>query len=100
MRKVYKNPKELATCLKDLVDLYLDDLMTYEKLEEKVSKIVEANKNSIYKNEVINTKLANVLGDLRIDVINKIVKEKIRKIDLILKPRIQKYTYKPIHFEK
>ncbi|ABS33044.1 MULTISPECIES: TIGR04540 family protein [Clostridium] len=76
MRKVYKNPKELATCLKDLVDLYLDDLMTYEKLEEKVSKIVEANKNSIYKNEVINTKLANVLGDLRIDVINKIVKEK------------------------
>lgn len=79
MRKVYKNPKELATCLKDLVDLYLDDLMTYEKLEEKVSKIVEANKNSIYKNEVINTKLANVLGDLRIDVINKIVKEKLGK---------------------
>ncbi|MBY6796771.1 TIGR04540 family protein [Clostridium botulinum] len=76
MRKVYKNPKELATCLKDLVDLYLDDLMTYEKLEEKVSKIVEANQNSIYKNEVINTKLANVLGDLRIDVINKIVKDK------------------------
>ncbi len=76
MRKVYKNPKELATCLKDLVDLYLDDLMTYEKLEEKVSKIVDANKNSIYKNEVINTKLAIVLGDLRIDVINKIVKDK------------------------
>ncbi|OSA72512.1 ribonuclease P [Clostridium botulinum] len=76
MRKVYKNPKELATCLKDLVDLYLEDLMTYEKLEERVEKIVEANKNSIYKNGVINTKLANVLGDLRIDVINKIVKEK------------------------
>lgn len=75
MRKVYKNPKELATCLKDLVDLYFEDLMTYEKLEEKVSKIVEANKDSIYKNGVINTKLANVLGDLRIDVINKIVKE-------------------------
>ncbi|NFC04060.1 TIGR04540 family protein [Clostridium botulinum] len=84
MRKVYKNPKELATCLKDLVDLYFEDLMTYEKLEERVSKIVEANKDSIYKNGVINTKLANVLGDLRIDVINKIVKEKIKKIDLIL----------------
>ncbi|MDU6877536.1 TIGR04540 family protein [Clostridium tepidum] len=79
MRKVYKNPKELAICLKDLVDLYLDDLMTYENLEEKVSKIVEANKNSIYKNGDINTKLANVLGDLRIDVINKIVDEKIEK---------------------
>ncbi len=78
MRKVYKNPKELAICLKDLVDLYLDDLMTYENLEEKVSKIVEANKNSIYKNGDINTKLANVLGDLRIDVINKIVDEKLK----------------------
>ncbi|NFA58963.1 TIGR04540 family protein [Clostridium sporogenes] len=76
MRKVYKNPKELASCLKDLVDLYFEDLMTYEKLEEKVSKIVEANENSIYKNDVINTKLANVLGDLRIDVINKIAEEK------------------------
>lgn len=75
MRKVYKNPKELATCLKDLVDLYFEDLMTYEKLEEKVSKIVEANKDSIYKNGSINTKLANVLGNLRIDVINKIVKK-------------------------
>lgn len=38
MRKVYKNPKELATCLKDLVDLYFEDLMTYEKLEEKFLK--------------------------------------------------------------
>ena len=27
MRKVYKNPKELGACLKDLVDFYLDDVM-------------------------------------------------------------------------
>ena len=43
MRAVYKNPKELATCLKDLIDLYLDDLMTYEKLTVKILKIVDAN---------------------------------------------------------
>ena len=76
MRKVYKNPKELASCLKDLVDLYFEDLMTYEKLEERVLKMVEANPNSVYKNGFMNNKLANVLGDLRIEVIDKIVKEK------------------------
>ena len=31
MRAVYRNPKELATKLKDLVDLYQDDLLAYEK---------------------------------------------------------------------
>lgn len=76
MRKVYKNPKELASCLKDLVDLYFEDIMTYEKLEEKVSKIVEANKNSMYRNGVMHTKFQNVLGDQRIEVINKIVEDK------------------------
>ena len=35
MRKVYKDPKELAMSLKDLVDFYLDNIMTYENLEEK-----------------------------------------------------------------
>ena len=32
MRAVYRNPKELATKLKDVVDLYQDDLLSYEKL--------------------------------------------------------------------
>lgn len=76
MRVVYKNPKELASCLKDLVDLYFEGIMSYEKLEQKVSKIVEANKSSVYKNGSLEVKLANVLGDLRIDVINKIVSDK------------------------
>ena len=31
MRAVYRNPKELATKLKDLIDLYLEDLLSYEK---------------------------------------------------------------------
>ena len=33
MRAVYRNPKELATKLKDVIDLYLEDLLSYEKLE-------------------------------------------------------------------
>lgn len=74
MRAVYKNPKELATCLKDLVDLYLDDLMTYEKLTMKILKIVDANE--VYRNGFIENKIFNVLGEQRIEIINKIVSER------------------------
>ncbi|KAJ53019.1 uncharacterized protein (TIGR04540 family) [Clostridium tetanomorphum] len=76
MRTVYKNPKELAICVKDLVDLYLEGLMTYEKLEEKVVKISKANEERFYKNGIIDTKIANTLGDLRIDIVNKILLHK------------------------
>lgn len=74
MRAVYKNPRELATCLKDLVDLYQDDLMSYDKLTEKILKIVDANE--VYKNGHIERKLLIVLGEEREEVINKIVEER------------------------
>ena len=73
MRAVYRNPKELATAVKDLVDLYQDDLMTYEKLCEKIKRIAEANQDRFIKNGKIENKLAMVLGDERIDIINEIL---------------------------
>ena len=74
MRAVYKNPKELATCLKDLIDLYLDDLMTYEKLTVKILKIVDANE--VYRNGFMENKISNGLGEQRREIINKIVAER------------------------
>ncbi|SFU59165.1 conserved hypothetical protein [Clostridium sp. DSM 8431] len=74
MRSVYKNPKELATCLKDLVDLYFDGLMSYEKLSTKIVKIVDSNE--VYRNGFMENKISNVLGEDRIEVINKIISEK------------------------
>ena len=50
MRAVYRNPKELATKLKDVIDLYLDDLLSYEKLESTVVAMIKANDDRIYKN--------------------------------------------------
>lgn len=73
MRSVYKNPKELATAVKDLIDLYLDDLMTYEKLSEKVTRISENNGDRFYKNGKIDNKLAGVLGNDRLEIINQIL---------------------------
>lgn len=76
MRAVYRNPKELATCLKDIVDTYEDDLISYEKMEERIIKIVEVNKEAIYKEKNMSVKIANVLGDNRVEIINKIVQSK------------------------
>jgi len=77
MRAVYRNPKELATCLKDIVDTYTDDLISYEKMEDRIMKIVNANKDSIYKEKSMSVKIANVLGDKRVEIINKVVESKI-----------------------
>lgn len=74
MRAVYRNPKELATCLKDLVDNYLEDLLSYENLESKVKKIVEANEDRVYKDNKISLKLYPYLGDERVQIIDKIIK--------------------------
>ena len=73
MRSVYKNPKELATAVKDLIDLYLDDLMTYERLTDKITRISENNEDRFYKNGKIDSKLATVLGEDRLQIVNQIL---------------------------
>lgn len=78
MRAVYRNPRELATCLKDIVDTYYDDLIPYEKMEERIMKIVDANKDSIYKDKGMSVKIANVLGDKRVEIINNVVESKAK----------------------
>ena len=78
MRAVYRNPKELATCLKDIVDTYNDDLISYEKMEDRIMKIVNANKESIYKEKSMSVKIANVLGEKREEIINKVVESKMK----------------------
>lgn len=75
MRAVYRNPKELATCLKDLVDNYLENLLSYDDLSTKVKKIVEANGERVYKDGHFSLKLFPYLGEERVEIINKIVKE-------------------------
>ena len=79
MRAVYKNSRELATCLKDIVDTYYDDLITYEKMKERILKIVEANKDAIYKEKNMSVKIANVLGENRVDLIDEIVKNNLQE---------------------
>lgn len=75
MRTLYKNPKELGACLRDIVDLYRDDLMTYEKLSDKVIKIVDSNVERFFKNDDVEIKIANILGEERIEIIKDILEK-------------------------
>jgi len=73
MRKVYKDPKELATCLKDLVDFYLDDIMTYDKLKGKIAILFDANGDRLFKEGRVPLKISNILGEVRVDVLKDIL---------------------------
>ena len=73
MRKVYINPKELATYLKDMVEMYFDDLMTYEKMEAKIKEVIEANEERFFKNGNVDVKVAKIIGESNMEVINKII---------------------------
>lgn len=73
MRLVYKNPRELATFIKDLIDNHLEDLISYDELKEKVNKIVEANKDRVFKDNKISNKIYPYLGDERVEILNKLM---------------------------
>lgn len=75
MRAVYKNPKELATKIKDLVDTYVEGLITEEKFEETIMGIIEKNEERVYKNGFMPTKLAVALGEERKAIIDEIAKK-------------------------
>lgn len=72
MRARYKNPKELSSKLRDLVDTYLEGLLGYEELEKTVIAIINANEDRVYKNGFMPTKLSSDLGPERVNIIDKI----------------------------
>ena len=75
MRVSYRNPIELATAVKDAIDTYLEDLMSYEELEKKILKMIEVNEERLVKNGNVDRKVSLVLGEERVDIINKIIKD-------------------------
>lgn len=75
MRVSYRNPKELATAVKDAIDTYLEDLMSYEELEKKILKMIEVNEERLVKNGNVDRKVSLVLGEERVEIVNKIIKD-------------------------
>jgi uncharacterized protein (TIGR04540 family) len=78
MKAVYRNPKELATKLMDLVDTYRDDLISYEEFEKTVTAIIERNEDRVYKNGFMPTRLISIIGEDRKAVIDQVA-EKLKQ---------------------
>lgn len=72
MKAVYKNPKELGTKIKDLVDTYHEGLISYEKLEETIIIMIEKNEDRIYKNGFMPSNLISIIGEDRKEIIDEI----------------------------
>ncbi|GLC32789.1 TIGR04540 family protein [Clostridium omnivorum] len=75
MRAVYRNPRELAIKIKDVVDMYNEGLITYENLETTIIEMIKKNEDRVYKNGFMPTKLINVLGEERKAIIDEIAKK-------------------------
>lgn len=75
MRAVYRNPRELAIKIKDVVDMYNEGLITYENLETTIIEMIKKNEDRVYKNGFMPTKLVNVLGEERKAIIDEIAKK-------------------------
>lgn len=75
MRAVYRNPKELAIKIKDVVDMYNEGLITYDNLETTIIEMIKKNEDRVYKNGFMPTKLVNVLGEERKAIIDEIAKK-------------------------
>lgn len=73
MKAVYKNPKELATKIMDLVDSFQEGLISYEKLQETILVMVEKNEDRIYKNGFMPIKLISTIGEERKAILDEIV---------------------------
>jgi uncharacterized protein (TIGR04540 family) len=72
MKAVYKNPKELGTKMKDLVDMYREGLISNEEFEKTVLTMIEKNEDRIYKNGFMPTKLISIIGEDRKAIIDEI----------------------------
>lgn len=72
MRAVYRNPRELATKVKDLVDTFREGLITQEKFEKTMIEMIEKNEDRIYKNGFMAAKLISVLGEERKAIIDEV----------------------------
>ncbi|MCM8711999.1 TIGR04540 family protein [Clostridium sp. SYSU_GA19001] len=72
MKAVYKNPRELATKLIDLVDNYREGLITYDKFKETITVMIAKNGDRIYKNGFMPVRLISIIGDDRKAIIDEV----------------------------
>lgn len=76
IRLYYKNQLELGYALRDFIDAYFQDKVLDKELEDKITSIIEANRDKFYKGSEIAQKPKQILGKTRLNVLNSILSKR------------------------
>ncbi|AYE35767.1 TIGR04540 family protein [Clostridium septicum] len=75
IRTFYKSQADLGYALRKYIDDYFDNKIPDVELRENISKIVEENKDKVFKEGDITKKLQQILGKNRLKILISIVKD-------------------------
>lgn len=76
IRIFYKNQFELGHAIKNYIDEYFNNEIDQEDFESNLIRIINSNKDKFFKENEIANKPRQILGKTRIEVVNKILKER------------------------
>ena len=76
IRLYYKNQSELGYALRDFIDLYFENKVLDDELENTILSVIDANKDKFYKHEDIAQKPKQILGKNRLNLLYKILDKK------------------------
>ncbi|MGL4910959.1 MAG: TIGR04540 family protein [Romboutsia sp.] len=76
IRLFYKNQAELGHALKNYIDEYFDNKINQEDFESSIMLIISSNKDKFFKELDIAKKPKQILGKARLDVLEKVLKNR------------------------
>ena len=76
IRLYYKNQLELGYALRDYIDAYFQNQVRDAELEEKITLVIDANRDKFYKGDKICQKPKQILGKARLNVLQQILSKK------------------------
>ncbi|WP_066868945.1 TIGR04540 family protein [Clostridium mediterraneense] len=76
LRLYYKNQLELGYALRDFIDAYFQNKVLDKELEDKITSVIEANKDKFYKGSDIAQKPKQILGKTRLNVLYGILSKR------------------------
>jgi len=73
MRNYYKNQYDLGCAIRDYIDAYFDNQVREEELAERLTTVVQVNRDKFFKGNDIALKPKQILGKTRLNVLKQII---------------------------
>lgn len=66
---------QLANALRKVIDAYVEGQITNAAMTQSVEELVDINRDKFYKNGAIRTKLKNLIGKKRLEIVLKVLQQ-------------------------